>query len=171
MTIDYQQIIDLVAKYQNKVIGDKELSDWSCGLLARGIESQSLILLAGLSPSEESEACELLKKAIPELGFSWPSDRLIGLAYSKIIAQRILDGAVDPNSGCAEIGVINQSLQWPDELSVFGLLAHEQCGHEKIGITAAGCIPDIVAEARKLLGNVDQPAAAEYSRPARQSEP
>ena len=67
------------------------------------------------------------------------------------IAEAILGGQVDPNSGCAKIGEICQRLHWPSELQGFGALAHEQSGHEHIGITAESCVADIIAEATSLV--------------------
>lgn len=56
------------------------------------------------------------------------------------IAKKIVAGDIDPNKGCSLIGDINHALDWPEELSAFGLLAHEQHDHENLGITAEGCI-------------------------------
>ena len=67
------------------------------------------------------------------------------------IAKCILNGEKDPNKGCSELGDINRVLDWPDELSAFGLLAHEQYDHENIGITAESCVPDIINECKKLV--------------------
>jgi hypothetical protein len=49
------------------------------------------------------------------------------------------------------IGDINQKLDWPDELTGFGMLAHEQYDHENIGITTESCIPEIIDECKKLI--------------------
>jgi hypothetical protein len=70
------------------------------------------------------------------------------------IAKRIVSGELDPNEGCGLIGDINRELDWPDELSAFGLLAHEQYDHENIGITAEGCVPDIIEESKKLIDRI-----------------
>ncbi len=67
------------------------------------------------------------------------------------IAKKILSGEIDPNKGCSLIGDINHELDWPEELSAFGLLAHEQYDHDNIGITAEGCIPEIIDECKKLI--------------------
>lgn len=67
------------------------------------------------------------------------------------IAKKISEGEVQPNVGCAQIGDINRVLDWPPELSAFGLLAHEQYDHENLGITAEGCIPEILAECQTLV--------------------
>jgi hypothetical protein len=70
------------------------------------------------------------------------------------IAQRIAAGEIDPNEGCGLIGEISRDLDWPNELSSFGLLAHEQHDHGNIGITAEGCVPDIIEESRKLIAKI-----------------
>ena len=67
------------------------------------------------------------------------------------IAKKVLSGDIDPNKGCSMIGDINHALNWPMELSAFGMLAHEQYDHESIGITAEGCVPEILDECRKLI--------------------
>ena len=75
------------------------------------------------------------------------------------IARRIVAGEIDPNEGCAGIGRINDKLRLPDELLAFGQLAHEQIGHEHLGMTAENCRPDILAESRKLIERHSQPHA------------
>ena len=74
------------------------------------------------------------------------------------IARRIVAGEVAPNAGCAEIGRINDELIWPEGLGALGLLAHEQTGHEHLGMTAEKCVPDIMEEARKLVETHSQQA-------------
>lgn len=69
------------------------------------------------------------------------------------IAKKVLSGDIDPNLGCAKLGEINRDLDWPTELSVFGLLAHEQHDHENIGITAENCVPEIIDECKKLVAS------------------
>ena len=151
MKINTEEILNLIARYENKVIDEKELSDFAIELVENDIESESLILLAGMTPSEYTEASELLKKVISELGFSWPSDKVISLAYAKIIAQQILDDEIQPNLGCAKIGEINHHLDWPEELSDFGMISYEQTGHENIGITSESVIPEVSRMGRRAL--------------------
>lgn len=67
------------------------------------------------------------------------------------IAKSIIAGDTDPNKGSAKLGDLNKVLDWPKELSAFGLLSHEQYDHENIGITAESCIPEIVDECKKLV--------------------
>ncbi len=151
MKINPEEILNLIARYEYKVIDEKELSDWAIELVENDIQSESLILLAGIAPSEYAEASGLLKMVISELGFSWPSDKVLSLAYAKIIAQQILDGEIQPNLGCAKIGEINHHLNWPEELTYFGMISHEQTGHENIGITRKSVIPEIISAAKELM--------------------
>lgn len=67
------------------------------------------------------------------------------------IAQKILGGELQPDAGCALIGDINRELDWPPELGGLGLLAHNQTGHDHIGINAESCVPEILDECRKLV--------------------
>jgi hypothetical protein len=151
MKMNPEEILNLIARYENKVIDEKELSGWAIELVENEIKSDSLILLAGMTPSEYGEASTLLKKVVSELGFSWPSDKTISLAYAKIIALQIISGEISPNLGCAKIGEINHQLDWPNELSAFGMLSHEQTGHENIGITSNSVIPEIISAAKELM--------------------
>ena len=72
------------------------------------------------------------------------------------IAKRIVSGATDPHEGCTEIDKICTSLEFPDDLLVFGLLAHDQSGHDHLGITAETCLPDILTESKKLIERSQQ---------------
>lgn len=67
------------------------------------------------------------------------------------IAQNIIDGTQQPNVGCEKLGDLNQELDWPDDLSAFGLLSHDQYDHENLGMTAENCIPEIIEECKKLV--------------------
>lgn len=150
MKIKSKEALDIIVRYENKLIDEKALSDWAAHNIEKGIETESLILLAGLTPSDFNEASVLLKSVISELGLRWPTKNLLGLAYAKIIAKDILEGRIQPNDGCAMIGEINFDLDWPTELSSFGMLSHEQTDHESIGITSESVIPEIMSAAKEL---------------------
>ena len=68
------------------------------------------------------------------------------------IASNVIAGRISPNLGCAEIAGISRSLGSPEDLAIFSLLAHDQSGHESIGITAQSCVPDISDACRALVG-------------------
>ncbi len=81
--------------------------------------------------------------------------RQVLIAEAVEVAKAILAGTTDPHQGCDRIGAINQELGWPDELTALGMLAHEQSGHEHVGITAEGCVAEIMEECRRLVGKED----------------
>jgi hypothetical protein len=151
MRIPSQDILNIIAQFDNKHMSEKELSDWAVEQLEKGIETESLVLLAGMTPLEYADALELLKKAVSEMGYTWPLQKVIKLTYARIIADQIATGEIHPNQGCAIIGEINHILDWPEELSTFGLLSHDQTGHENVGITSESEIPEIISAAKELL--------------------
>ncbi|MEW5757523.1 MAG: hypothetical protein AB1810_14605 [Pseudomonadota bacterium] len=71
-----------------------------------------------------------------------------------VIARQILDGDIQPNLGCSMISRVCEESNWPKELEIFALLAHEQEGHEHIGITKESSIPSIIEACRELLGSL-----------------
>jgi hypothetical protein len=81
------------------------------------------------------------------------ADKKVVFAKAIEIAKSIIAGEINPNDGCAKLGDLNRDLDWPEELSVFGLLSHEQYDHENIGITAESCVSDIIDECKKLVAN------------------
>lgn len=70
------------------------------------------------------------------------------------IARRIVSGDIDPNEGCDLIGQINAELGWPDELTGFGALAHDQHGHEHLGVYAKDCVSEIIEESKELIEKI-----------------
>ena len=67
------------------------------------------------------------------------------------IATSVLAGSIDPNTGCALIASIAAKLNYPPALEPFVAIAHDQAGHVAFGITAEGCIDDIVNACRCFL--------------------
>lgn len=67
------------------------------------------------------------------------------------VAKQVLAGEIEPNMGCGLIAAIGEKINHPSTLLVFTLLAHEQCGHESLGIAAESCVPDILEACRELV--------------------
>ena len=84
-------------------------------------------------------------------GFMKDEEKLVLFQEAISLAKKILSGELQPNLGCRQIEGIYFALGWPSDLAAFSLLAHEQYGHESIGITADNCVPDILAECKKLI--------------------
>ena len=76
-------------------------------------------------------------------------EEIIGKAIE--IAQGILNGSIQPNTGCAMISSLCENNGWPAELTSFSALAHEQYGHEEFGFDSENSIPLIFEECRSLL--------------------
>jgi hypothetical protein len=70
---------------------------------------------------------------------------------ARSVATRVIAGEIQPNLGYNMIAAIAENLDNPRELMGFKLLAHEQSGHENLGITAESCIPDILKACHELL--------------------
>jgi hypothetical protein len=73
------------------------------------------------------------------------------LQDARRVAVDVLSGELPPNVGCAQIADIARKHNYPVELQMLDLLAHEQGGHESIGITAESCIPDIITACKELV--------------------
>ena len=145
-----KETLDLLAAIELGKVANEELIQWAIASLERGIESQSLILLAGLLAPESGGAIELFKKSIAELGIHAPSSKELMIYQAKHIAQQIMHGEIPPSLGCAQIGEIAIRLDWPNELAEFTLLSHEQTEHENLGITSES-VKDAIFEAAKKL--------------------
>lgn len=74
------------------------------------------------------------------------------LQDATILAQEVLADMVDPYTACALIASISAKLKYSDSLAQFACLAHDQAGHEHVGISAADCVDDIFEACRVLIG-------------------
>ncbi len=70
---------------------------------------------------------------------------------AKLLAQDILSKSLDANIGCALIASIAAKLHHPESLELFSALAHDQSGHEQVGISTADCVDDVFEACRVLL--------------------
>lgn len=144
------KLTQVLIDYDSGEKSPQALVDWAIQQLADGEESEALNELAWLSNPGHAEARELFIIAGRELGFVFPIMENLKRLLAKKLAEKIVAGTKDPNEGCLEIAGISKELNSPQELSIFELLAHEQFGHEHIGITAENIRPAIIEAARKL---------------------
>lgn len=70
---------------------------------------------------------------------------------ARLLAEEVLAGSLGPNAGCELIASIAAKLNYPPALEPFAAIAHDQEGHEALGITADSCIDDIVHACRHLI--------------------
>jgi hypothetical protein len=144
-------LLDIIARFELGKATIHDLSEWASEIILQGKDTPALVLLAGITQAESEDIYPLLHKIANDLGFQYPSTKQIKLAQARFIAREIIDGKVGPNDGCDQIAEINSALGWPDELMEFGALAHEQTGHESLGITQENIRPDIMNAAKKLV--------------------
>lgn len=72
---------------------------------------------------------------------------------AKLLAKDILSKSLDANIGCALIASIAAKRRYPEPLELFSALAHDQSGHEQVGISTADCVNDIFEACHVLLGS------------------
>jgi hypothetical protein len=150
-------LLDIIAQFELGKATIHDLSDWATEILLQGKDTRAVVLLAGITQAESDEIYPLLHKIADDLGVQFPSAEKIKLAQARLIARDIVEGRVEPNDGCDQIAEINGALGWPDELIEFAALAHEQTGHESLGITKENVRPHIINAAKKLVAKeIDQ---------------
>lgn len=70
---------------------------------------------------------------------------------AKLLAEDILGKSLDANVGCSLIAAIAAKLRFPESLEAFAALAHDQSGHQHVGISKADCVDDILDACRAFL--------------------
>ena len=73
------------------------------------------------------------------------------MADARRVAAEIVNRSMEPSLGCSLIASISSKLASPSELQPFELLAHEQSGHEHIGIHPTELVPLIFQACHELL--------------------
>jgi len=152
MKIMDEKTIEILSSIEMGDATTKELVDWAIAALEAEKDTKSIVLLAGLFPENGFEdALHLFESSLVELNIVVPPKSILLIHRAKFLAIAILAGDISPNEGCRRIGEINLQLGWPEELAEFGLLAHEQTGHEDLGITAESLQPEIREATGRLL--------------------
>ncbi len=146
-----EECTEILLNFDSGQISAQDLVEWAINHVQTGHESQNLNELAWLIKPEKNDARRLFIKAIDELNLSLPSqenmDELLIMKY----AQQIINCENNANDACSKIAQISEKLNSPKHLLIFELLAHEQNGHEHIGITAENIRPAILKAAENLL--------------------
>lgn len=116
-------------------VGSDQLIQAGLDALIAGVESPSLVMLAGLFRSEEPEAPALFDQVLEELGLGFrpPADpRAAKWAMAYWIAGQIADGTLDPAVGTHHIWAdIAYDLGYPQELEPLVHCAHNLDGWEE----------------------------------------
>ncbi|MEU5565581.1 hypothetical protein [Micromonospora musae] len=137
-----------------------EVIEAACDCLVAGVDSPSLRILAGVSPSEsDQEMLRWLEPTLDELGLTFhPQGSQDGENAVQIMAARLLAGAVSPRelARWAHSAIGHEGTPLAEELvmldDVYDTL--EYCGETEAEVDAR-----VVAEARRLTSTGDATAA------------
>ena len=129
----------------------EEALAWAYQQIENGIESENVMKLAWINNPSLEVVISIFRNALKELNISIPGNYELKILIAKHIAENIISERINANAGCNKIAKINRELDWPKELSGFGMLAHEQTDHEYLGITAESLRESIIEEARNLV--------------------
>jgi hypothetical protein len=89
------RLLELLVRRLDGVVPGAELVDWATSALEEGVESDSLVILAGLPRnSSMHEAVPLLDRGLDELGLQLPAGEALRRAYVGVVSRSILDGSM-----------------------------------------------------------------------------
>lgn len=80
----------------------EDLPDLAADAIARGIESEALVTLAGCSPQESQEITQLFEKYLKQKGGGMLKTHALRMC-AKIVSQQILESKVTAQDGAKEI--------------------------------------------------------------------
>jgi hypothetical protein len=158
----------LVEQLAGREPGSERLIRAGLDAVLAGVNSPSMVLLAGLGRREEPEARELFSRVVEELGLgpgdipAWPSERR--LAVLRWFAQLLIDGRIDFADGCGYLQEFSTGLSPagteavdPLVLSIMVLGEYQQSwgmvGHSAKDIAARTA--DVVRQAREFLARTE----------------
>ena len=150
------EALNLLLDFELGQKSESDLVNWAIIQLENGNETKEVLELAGLYRTEFDKSYPLFKRALMASGIEIPNELERGFLSASIIAQEIINGSWDVNTGCSILADISMRFDSPEELSIFELLAHEQYDHENIGITSENIKPEIIEAAKKLLSKLDK---------------
>ncbi len=134
------------------LIASEEAADWAMSELETGNVSDSLSILAGLTPPVHWQELErYLHQALAELHWSIPPQAECLRAYIHDVAREILSGAVPPLEGCRAIYKVTQALDYPADLTVWLDLDDEIEPGTYRGLAGTALEQAIVREAADLV--------------------
>ncbi|MEH0018639.1 MAG: hypothetical protein V6Z89_03250 [Desulfobacter sp.] len=163
--MDIQQA---AAFYRLNQLTSKDLSELACSYIQAGIESESLVLLAGTINPIMSEVGNLFEKSLSELGYKLPPTNEALFSVAKYYAKQIIDEEVTPYQGAKNIWWhVTNLLENPSKLLLYFVGAASEIEDLPYRYTSSGYDPDaqikeyengIIESAREILSmnNVEQ---------------
>ena len=100
----HDALLDLLTRRLDSVVSAAEMVDWATSALEEGVETDAVVLLAGL-PRDISmyEAGPLLDRGLAELDLAMPSAEVLRRAYVGAISRALLAGRVSPHDALDRI--------------------------------------------------------------------
>ena len=125
--------MDLQELFARSRLGTDQSGDyiqWAEEELARGRESPSLAILAGLDterPIDRTEVERYFEKAVAELGMARPADRDAALGdYARRLCERVMQGQVSPRTVLEQLADLYRATGYADALfSIWYSLAED----------------------------------------------
>src|SRR5262245_61309863 len=93
----------MLALWTLGLIGSEELPSIAAEVLAEGLESRSLVRLAGLTTQEIADADSLFQKSLNELGVEQMTTNEALRLYAVFVSKRIVNREISPLQGAKEI--------------------------------------------------------------------
>jgi hypothetical protein len=91
----YDALLDLLVHRLDEPLAAAQLIDWATDALVSGLETESLVLLAGLPrDSPAYDATPLLDRSLAELDVPVPNTESLRRVYVGVISRAILEGRV-----------------------------------------------------------------------------
>jgi hypothetical protein len=89
----YDALVELLVRRLEDQLAGSQLVDWAMAAVQQGVETDSLILLAGLSRDcSLYEATPLLDRGLAELGLAVPAPESLRRSYVAAVSRGILAG-------------------------------------------------------------------------------
>jgi hypothetical protein len=103
-----------------------DVVDWAISELVDGNITDSLSILAGLTPPVHWQELDYyFQRTLDESGWTAPPEDECLRLYARDIAGELTSGAVAPLKGCDRIYEITEQLGYPDDMSTW-LYLHER---------------------------------------------
>ena len=93
-----ESVLELLGLKYSGIIDSKEYVDWAVKLLVNGIESENIVILAGLDFSDSWEREEYFFKCLEDLNIEIPSEEETFYSLSLIIAKKALNNELEPQT-------------------------------------------------------------------------
>jgi hypothetical protein len=100
----HDRLLALLVRRLDDAIPGSELVDWATSALEEGVDSDSLVILAGFSRnSAMHETIPLLDRGLAELNLSVPSGEALRRAYVGVVSRAMLAGDLSTDTALDQV--------------------------------------------------------------------